>query len=140
VADKAMQGEPGGCHGPLLASAVVKTLALEQQCRPVELQPRLKHLALAEAVHRRLGTPRVGKVSSHEPKTTNTHGSRPDRPRRLAGEADLDGVRVDELLRQALDTSRTTPPHALSLVPGSPVARAADCYDPAVDDLSWATI
>jgi hypothetical protein len=46
---------------------IVKAFALEQQRRPVKLQPGLKHLSLAEAVLGRLGSSRVRKGSSHDP-------------------------------------------------------------------------
>jgi aminoglycoside phosphotransferase (APT) family kinase protein len=70
VPDQAMQGEPGGCHGARLPRVIVSALALQQQRRPVELQPCLQHLPLIKPVFGRFGPPRVLKVFHHEPEPT----------------------------------------------------------------------
>jgi hypothetical protein len=66
VAYEAVQGQRRGRHwtgGELLR---IEPLALELQGRPVELQPRLEHRALREAV-RRLAAARVDQLPDHLP-------------------------------------------------------------------------
>jgi hypothetical protein len=79
VADQAVQGQLGGCHRARLARVIVKAFALEQQRRPVELQPCLKHLSLAEAVLGRLRSSWILKVLNHEPQPTGLPGTTSDR-------------------------------------------------------------